>query len=931
LKALGRSLALAALIASHCAGALGQALPQEGMKEVQVAAAAFTRGAPAPDWTETAPLPDAARARPVVVRLADTQFRVAATPGLFVRRAIQCNDASTLKKIGEFPIYFAPDYQRLTLHWIHVLRGAETLDRTQSANVRFLQPASEFASSVYTSVITAAVVIDDVRVGDTLEYAFTIDGDNPVFGGRYFQSAAWDGEDPTDLRRVILTAPESRRIAWRSIGDAGAAVPQPSVSVRDGARTWRFEERALEPVALEASIPPGYSPLRWIQFSEFASWSEVNAWAATLFPRAAPGSGEFAALVEKLRVQPSAEARLSAALAFTQREIRYFSLSFGESSHRPASPDTVLQRRFGDCKDKSYLLTSLLDALGVEAHPVLLSLQRKMRQDQLLPSPGSFDHVIVEAKIGERAWFVDPTMFEQKGRIDRLGQAHERAQVLVVGEGTTGLTTIPASDSELATIERRDEAVLKRFDGEGELVSTQIVVGQVAGWMRALLARIDRKAIEKEVESNFDKTYPGAALTAPIEVQDDTELNRVVLTYRLRIPDFAHKAGNGWLVPYRPENLIGIVNPQSSNRRTLPMKVQLYPYTAHYSFVLLAPPEVAAMRDPDTQRLEDPFFEYAVTQSFRGNRAQVDIEFHARAAEVPPGKVAEYSTDVRRLNDLSRWYVVVTTDDLKKKGFLGIGEKSLRDTLLERTRDSIDKYTATIKSEKLGGSDLARAYCERSIARHVLGEFDQALEDANRAVELAPNEAEILACRSAAYFASGDFAHAAADTSRAVLLGEGDPRYFLQRGQARYYLKQFADAADDFAKAGSRNPNSSLQAYSDLWAVWSCHQAGKPLPDEILKRAAENPRGDWPRPALAMLTGGLSSEEMLKIVNRKGGDELAMTQTEAYFYLGQHYRMLGDRAGAREAFERVRSLGVVPYIEYIAAGFELKDLGDDSR
>jgi len=65
---------------------------------------------------------------------------------------------------------------------------------------------------------------------------------------------------------------------------------------------------------------------------------------------------------------------------------------------------------------------------------------------------------------------------------------------------------------------------------------------------------------------------------------------------------------------------------------------------------------------------------------------------------------------------------------------------------------------------------------------------------------------------------------------------------------------------------------------------------------------------------------------MLKIVNAKKGDELAMTQTEAYFYLGQHYIALGDRSSAREAFEKVRSLGMLPYIEYISAAFELKDL-----
>ena len=40
----------------------------------------------------------------------------------------------------------------------------------------------------------------------------------------------------------------------------------------------------------------------------------------------------------KLRALPTDEARIAAALEFVQSEIRYFSVSLGESSHRPASP-----------------------------------------------------------------------------------------------------------------------------------------------------------------------------------------------------------------------------------------------------------------------------------------------------------------------------------------------------------------------------------------------------------------------------------------------------------------------------------------------------------------------------------------------------------------------------------------------------------------
>ena len=51
-----------------------------------------------------------------------------------------------------------------------------------------------------------------------------------------------------------------------------------------------------------------------------------------------------------------------------------------------------------------------------------------------------------------------------------------------------------------------------------------------------------------------------------------------------------------------------------------------------------------------------------------------------------------------------------------------------------------------------------------------------------------------------------------------------------------------------------------------------------------------------------------------------------MALAEAYFYLGQHYLVAGDRTKAQESFEKTRSLGVINYLEHTSAGFELERL-----
>jgi lipoprotein NlpI len=98
---------------------------------------------------------------------------------------------------------------------------------------------------------------------------------------------------------------------------------------------------------------------------------------------------------------------------------------------------------------------------------------------------------------------------------------------------------------------------------------------------------------------------------------------------------------------------------------------------------------------------------------------------------------------------------------------------------------------------------------------------------------------------------------------------------------------------------------------------------GKPIPEAVAKRAADL-RGDWPRPALAMLAGKITPEEMLAMLNSKTGDERQMALAEAYFYIGQHYKALNDETKARAYFEKTRQLGVITFTEHAAAAFELQ-------
>lgn len=930
------SVLLAAVLSVLATAALAQpatSTDQETLKEVQLASDRFIRGAPMPAWIEKiTTLPTTQRKHPVVLLLADTQYLATAQPSIHVHRAWQINDASGLSQFSQYPIGFQANYQQLQLNLLQIRRNGQILDQTKTAKIRFLQRESGLEQGMYNGEVTASILIEDLRVGDTLEMAYTWDGDNPVFKGRHSEFAGWDHALPIERRRVIHNHPVDRPIQWRVLGDLTNSIPAPDESVTGGMRKLRWEERSLTPIQLDPFVPNSFFAARTLQFSDYRNWEDVANWAVQMFePQEAP-TGELLQVVEHLRTLPTVEQRVSAALSWVQSEIRYFSVSLGESSHHPHAPHETLTRRYGDCKDKSFLLIEMLRALGVPAQPVLVSSRTRTLPAKLLPSPHAFDHAIVRVQIGERTYFLDPTLRGQAGRLDRMGQAHEGALVLVAQPGSNALTTITSPNhAEITRDELREAIKLPKFGGEGTLEARSTWTGLNAEYMRSAIAQIPRDQLEKALMEPYENRYPGISRAGDSVIQDDTENNVLIVTSKFRIPNLAIASDGDWGIRFGASNMRGSLRTPPSATRSQPLAMPSLPRTMLYDLELEFPPEVSVITDPMTSKVSDPAFDFAVSYTFRGNRATASETMRILKEQVEARDTASFMAAVRRLNEIARTYFLVRKNEIKSTGFFGLGARTLQQSLQDRLNDRINKVSKAIDSGKLTGEDLASAYCDRAEAYIDSGKGTEAMKDAQLAVKTAPNLAESYSCRGSAWFLQGDYGRSAADYSKSITLGKAEFMPYYRRGQSRFYSGQLQAALNDFThayKMKSTGDDGEAALYAELWRVWTQKRLGL-TPDEAQRKfASENPRGNWPRPALAMLHGLLGVDDLLQLVDsNKKGDEKEMTLAEAYFYIGQYYYAQGDKARAIDYFRKTREKGITIYIEHVSAGAELQQLG----
>jgi lipoprotein NlpI len=329
---------------------------------------------------------------------------------------------------------------------------------------------------------------------------------------------------------------------------------------------------------------------------------------------------------------------------------------------------------------------------------------------------------------------------------------------------------------------------------------------------------------------------------------------------------------------------------------------------------------VSAIRDPESKAVEDKHFTFSISQFFRGSTAKVTIDLKTLADRVAVPDIPTFVQKVRSVNELVTGVIIVAKNEIKKDNGPVAGVANRMRALVQET---IDKTTEAIKSGKLTGSDLGRAYCNRGTSYGYLGKLDDALAETGEAVKIAPNSGELIACRGYIYLLRGEFAKSIAAYNKAVTLGQTTPDTFRTRGIAKYYTGQLEEAAEDFKKARDAGDKEE-QSYNDLWLAWTNVRLNRPMDDASRARGEAQAHSDWPRPALAMFAGKLAPEEVLKTLDTKTGDERDLALAEGYFYAGEYYLAHGDKDKARAFFTKTRELNVLPYVEHMCAGFELQ-------
>jgi hypothetical protein len=445
----------------------------------------------------------------------------------------QIISASGVQNNSDISISFNPAYERLDFHEIVIWRDNKPQSRLNLNSFKVLPDENDIEKFIYNGTYSAKFILPDVRKGDKIEYAYTITGFNPIFSDKFCRTIYLQGADFIAHQYTSLLFSAGRKINLKPFNLRS----QPKISIKSGFKRYEWEDVKVPGVSTNKFQPDWLNQYARVQASEFTSWKEVVDWGLKINPLQTKFTGELADTITKLKKVAGKDqaAYFRAAVTLVQDGIRYMGIETGPYSHKANKPENVFKQRYGDCKDKSLLLASILNANGIEAHIALINTDLEDKVENFHPSPILFNHAVLVATINGRQVWADATMANQGGTGTSLYFPPYR-EGLILRPGNTGLTKIKETKTGLITC-------VENYDIHDEFMPVKLNVVTTytlseADDTRDRIATTGIAKTEKNYLDYYSKTYSNIDAADSLIIKDNRAKNELVTIESYKIHDF---------------------------------------------------------------------------------------------------------------------------------------------------------------------------------------------------------------------------------------------------------------------------------------------------------------------------------------------------------------------------------------------------------
>ncbi|MBN9384372.1 MAG: DUF3857 domain-containing transglutaminase family protein [Chitinophagaceae bacterium] len=548
-----------------------------------------------------------------------------------------------IQNASKVSVEYDPSYQHLLWHTIHIIRNGQVINKLDLSKIKILRQETELDRSIYNGTVTAMLLLEDVRKGDLIEYAYSVQGFNPIFKDKY--SASLRAQFGAPVGRILyrIICPSGRNLTIKP----RLTTAHPVVTEKGADKIYQWEFSNVTALREQGDLPSWYDPYPSVEVSEFASWGEVNKWALPLFVCGHTLSDGLKKKIAQIEADAGVaeDKKVLASLRFVQDEVRYMGIEMGVNSHKPNDPDKIFHQRFGDCKDKSFLLCTMLRAMHIDAAPVLINTAEKQELRDRLSSPVAFDHCTVRVRLGSKIWWFDPTISFQRGGIADIAYPDYKCG-LVLTDTTTGLTDIPLQ--EPGQVVAKEKFFLQDLSGAARMEVVTTYSGSFADNIRDEINNNSLSDMQQSYLDFYNNYYEGMKAADSLRIEDDDSTGKITTHEYYTIDNIWEQEKGAKKASFEALLIYSVLEKPKERVRTMPLELT-YPARYREEIEIRVPEDWNFDKMP--KEIRSPAFVYTSTVNATERVVNIVYNYETLKDHVSVPEAAAYLDDYERMKD----------------------------------------------------------------------------------------------------------------------------------------------------------------------------------------------------------------------------------------------------------------------------------------
>ena len=336
------------------------------------------------------------------------------------------------KNLAEVSIPYMRGRDDVTIHHARTLTpNGELVELNKNEIIANVPPPSAVDAGLYVDARLMYFTLPQVSDGCIIDYAYSTNNVGHVMQGEFWRQVYFQGPHPVRYYRLTVHIPKKKQLYYQVSGAHAATDSQPSASFLDiepaitennYTRTHTFEVQDVPPLNEEYLMPAPQDLAYNISISSLDSWDKLVTWYTTLIREQDKITPDIAEKTKQLLSGAwSRKEKIKRLYEYVATNIQYLGFELGIWAIKPYPADLVLEVGKGDCKDKTTLLSTMLESAGINSYPVLISagdtrgvnahLFDGGSEVEAVPSLSYFNHMIlaVEGDKDDELIWLDPT------------------------------------------------------------------------------------------------------------------------------------------------------------------------------------------------------------------------------------------------------------------------------------------------------------------------------------------------------------------------------------------------------------------------------------------------------------------------------------------------------------------------------------------